>query len=225
VKLTINTDGGNAWLPKPGALVTTASAFFARILDEEVACGSTTGHGTTNTAEYGGLQLALEHLTTILETYPDIDSVGFVLDSQVVTYQMTGRYSCKEPELRKLHDQVVETMEERYPGIDFEFEWIRREGNQEADKLCDLALEGLVKSDIFQPFNEFTSVRVKNVKAKDKPSLGQLWKAGKLKGIVTCRVSVRGDKCVNMCNACGAPWDECGCPPLKEVQKEIRSEA
>jgi ribonuclease HI len=224
MKLIINTDGGNASVSKPGTDVTTASAFVARIDDVIVACGSTTGVGTTNTAEYGGLLLALKHLGLLLdlEEYAGVDDVEFVLDSEVVKKQMTGEYKPREPRLGVLHEKVVGILDQVYPFISFSFRWVRREFNKEADKLCDLALEGRVKDDIFQSLEAFVGGR-RN--AKDKaPSLGQLWKAGKRTGTVTAKVRVvpNGTKSqwLPLCDICGAPWSDCGCPPLGEKPSE-----
>jgi len=99
---------------------------------------ATEGHGkrppdpanTVNVGEYEG---ALAGLTA----YQQAGGRGPLLvqgDSQLVIYQLSGRYGVGKPHLRALHAQV-QAVVAAIPGA-VEFQWVRREHNRAADTLA-----------------------------------------------------------------------------------------
>jgi len=76
---------------------------------------------TNNEAEYNGVILALEHLPA--GTQATIKS-----DSQLVVYQLTGRYRCNYEHLNKKRMIIESLIKDKALGI--KFEWIPREENK-----------------------------------------------------------------------------------------------
>ena len=70
---------------------------------------------------------------------PNID---FFLDSELVTSQLNGAYKVKNENLRNLFFTARNLIEEIKGNV--KFTAIRRESNTEADKMVNLALDGLV---------------------------------------------------------------------------------
>jgi ribonuclease HI len=88
---------------------------------------------TCNVAEYlgiiAGLRLALQHgaKTVIVEG-----------DSKLVIEQVFGKWECRHPHLRALH-QTVRRLVGLFDAVDGR--WIPRERNGDADTLCNHALD------------------------------------------------------------------------------------
>lgn len=91
-----------------------------------------TAQATNNVAEYTGLIRALEWLKTQKKLGP----VVVRGDSDLIIRQVKGEYKVKSALLAPLHRQVQDLLEDL---PDVTFEWIRREGNAEADRLTNLA--------------------------------------------------------------------------------------
>ncbi len=91
------------------------------------------GHATNNTAEYNALILALEKLKQIGARRLRIKS-----DSQLLVFQLNGRYAVKSPSIRKLF-RVYTSLAVHFESIVVEH--IPRELNREADMLANLAID------------------------------------------------------------------------------------
>lgn len=97
---------------------------------------SETGYGiacegegaTSNVAEYTAVIMALEWL---LETHPD-EPAEILSDSQLVVYQITGRYSVRKPELQTLNLRARDLLG-KLPHV--RVTWIPRTQNYDADEL------------------------------------------------------------------------------------------
>lgn len=116
--------GGNKHEPGP-----TQSGGILYLGDEEIQIFTRdAGTGTVNTAEYHGLitllEEALEYKAQNLTVYGD---------SQLVIYQMQGRYKVKNPRLKTLH-RKAKLLAADIPGI-VQYEWIPRSKNTVADRL------------------------------------------------------------------------------------------
>lgn len=124
-------DGGNRGQPGPSACAvvlelenggTRGEAFFL-------------GVGTNNTAEYGGLILALETAREEGVTHLTVRS-----DSKLIVEQVLGNWRVREPSLRPLHQQAQDLARE------FEEVFIKhipREENKRADALCTDLLDSI----------------------------------------------------------------------------------
>lgn len=93
----------------------------------DLGSGVTAG-STNNIAEYAGLIAGLKAAVKL-----DIKTPVTVRgDSQLVIYQMTGKYQVKAAHLKKLHREATELAQQL---SSITFEWIPREENRKADML------------------------------------------------------------------------------------------
>jgi ribonuclease HI len=124
--LIVATDGAARGNPGPagvGAQLTTEDGEVVA----EVAHGI--GEATNNVAEYTAV---IEGLRRAVELGARVVTVRS--DSQLLVNQLTGRYRVKTPHLQPLHRQVRNLV----AGFDrVTFEHVRRELNQEADRLAN----------------------------------------------------------------------------------------
>ncbi len=88
---------------------------------------------TNNEAEYAALCLALE---TLAEEKPR--AIHVYSDSEVVVYQMQGRFQVNSPDLRRWHRRACQ-LARRIPLVTYTH--IPRERNQLADALANEALQ------------------------------------------------------------------------------------
>ena len=97
--LTIHTDGGSRGNPGPAAC---AAVFLNSDREAIYSISRYLGHTTNNEAEYRGVILALEALLEDLDKYTQFSKIEFVLDSELVVFQLTGRYKIKNDNLQQL---------------------------------------------------------------------------------------------------------------------------
>ena len=90
------------------------------------------GQMTNNQAEYRAL---IEGIKTAREWKPD--RLEIYLDSNLVVQQVLGNYKVKEPELRKLHADVMRLL----AGTLYEIKHVAREQNRGADHLANMAID------------------------------------------------------------------------------------
>lgn len=104
-------------------------------------------HTTNNVGEYNGLLLALNFAAEL-----GIEALQIYSDSKLIVYQTRGEWKCKNLDLIPLRDHARDLARIfREVRID----WIPREENKEADKLCREA----VKAHEASPNNPFLAVR------------------------------------------------------------------
>ena len=91
---------------------------------------------TTNIAEYFGLIAALHAVTKIGADYRD--DIKIIGDSQLVIRQMTGEYKVNDDFLKILHMQAQSVAYHNIvlKNLKLTFEWLPREHNEAADRLC-----------------------------------------------------------------------------------------
>jgi ribonuclease HI len=89
---------------------------------------------TNNEAEYAGLVLALETAVSLGAQFVEIR-----LDSEVVVYQMIGRFSVNSPALKRWHQQAC-VLARELPTV--RYTHIPREKNTMADALATEAAAG-----------------------------------------------------------------------------------
>jgi len=88
--------------------------------------------GTNNTAEYDALYLGLK-----LALHHKVDALAVYGDSQLVTNQVTGKFKCEKPELKKRLAAVKQLLSQ-FESVSIE--WIRRNKNERADELSKQGL-------------------------------------------------------------------------------------
>jgi ribonuclease HI len=162
MNLTVYTDGASRGNPgKSGAGVL--------ILDErkqEIASlKEYLGIATNNEAEYKALIIALEYLPALLSdktlsaaanpagsgtqtNISDLSGILFLLDSQLLVFQMNGIYSVKSANILPLYNKAKKLINSIKAGskparipLAIEFRHIPRELNKEADRLANLAID------------------------------------------------------------------------------------
>jgi ribonuclease HI len=129
-RLTVNVDGGARGNPGPAAIGIVVRNGGGEVLDE---VGERIGEATNNVAEYRallrGIELARAHGGTELE---------LIGDSELVVRQVEGRYKVKNAGMKQLHEEVKKSLQ----GFDsWSIRHVRREGNADADRLVNEALD------------------------------------------------------------------------------------
>jgi ribonuclease HI len=132
-RLTINVDGGARGNPGPAAIGVVVRDDDGQVLEE---VGEKIGEATNNVAEYRallrGLELAAEHGGS------DLELVG---DSELVVRQVEGRYKVKNAGMKQLHAEVKRALQD---FDSWSIRHVRREGNADADRLVNEALDGVL---------------------------------------------------------------------------------
>ncbi len=130
--LQVWTDGGARGNPGPagiGVHIVTLGKVMAD-LSEYV------GIKTNNQAEYLALTIGLQWLTAHFD--PSTVALELFTDSELLAYQIQGRYKVKNHDLRLLYDQAKQALEAL---SNHTITPIRREKNQIADRLVNEAID------------------------------------------------------------------------------------
>ena len=129
-RLVVNVDGGSRGNPGPAAIAAVASDGDGQILTERA---ETIGVATNNVAEYRALLLGIR-LAKELEA-EEIELIG---DSKLIVEQVKGNYKVKHEDMIPLHAKAVDELRgfEKWSISD-----VRREHNEEADRLVNEALD------------------------------------------------------------------------------------
>ena len=128
--LIAHIDGGSRGNPGPagyGVVITDRSGKKVATLHEYL------GHQTNNYAEYHGLLAALDY--ALNHGHNALKVVG---DSELLVKQIRGEYKVKSPALQDLYQrarQLISRLEW------FSIQHTLREGNQEADRLANMAMD------------------------------------------------------------------------------------
>jgi ribonuclease HI len=130
VKVVVHVDGGARGNPGPAAAAAVVTTPEGEVLDEASAY---LGRASNNVAEYRGLLLGLERARALGATEVDV-----VNDSELIAYQVTGRYKVKHPDMKPLFLEATAALRE------FE-RWsvrpVKREQNADADALVNQCLD------------------------------------------------------------------------------------
>ena len=135
MELVINTDGGARGNPGPAAV---GVAYRAGDWQENFELYI--GNQTNNFAEYTAVKCALEEWPRLQLAHSlEIDRISFRLDSQLVIFQLQGKYKVKEPTLQRLHAEVTQLLNQL--NIPYQFGYVPRAQNANADRLVNHALD------------------------------------------------------------------------------------
>ncbi len=135
--LQINTDGGSRGNPGPAGIGVYATSEGNEVFTISEKIGET----TNNVAEYTAVIKAVEKIN---KDAIFSNKILFVLDSELIVKQITGKYKVKLPHLQQLKQEFVELVKK---GRDekiinqVSFIHVLREKNKEADKLVNDALD------------------------------------------------------------------------------------
>ena len=130
MKVVVNVDGGARGNPGPAAIGVVVAGSDGAVLDE---VGEAIGVATNNVAEYRALLRGLERARELGAT-----EIEIVNDSELVAYQLTGRYRVKHPAMRPLYAEAMAALR----GFDrWRIRTVPRELNARADALVNAALD------------------------------------------------------------------------------------
>ncbi|HET7339557.1 MAG TPA: ribonuclease HI family protein [Candidatus Dormibacteraeota bacterium] len=136
-RLRLRTDGAARGNPGPaGAGILIEDEFGLRLQARHKWLGSM----TNNQAEYHAL---IEGIKTVRPWKPD--ELEILLDSKLVVEQIKGAYKIKEPELQRLHAEVMRLLD----GLSYEIKHVVREENRGADHLANMAIDAHVPKSKF----------------------------------------------------------------------------
>jgi ribonuclease HI len=126
---------GACW-PNPGGTATFGwvllTPFGARIASGAGVAAQGVG-ATNNVGEYAALEAGLAYLVGC-----DLDPTAVVVrgDSQLVVYQMTGKWACNKPHLAAFISRCRDLLRElRSNSWTARLEWVNRDANAVADAL------------------------------------------------------------------------------------------
>lgn len=133
MKLVIHTDGGSRGNPGPSA----TGVVVDDVSGTHIASLSTyLGITTNNQAEY---KAVIEALTWLASFPTPLESVAFILDSQLVVSQINGLWAVKEAGMRELKS-TVDRLRASLP-YRLTFEHTLRADNKAADALVNQTLD------------------------------------------------------------------------------------
>lgn len=141
MKLAINTDGacrGNPWHSSVGVHVRNAEN--NNVIKKHYRY---IGIRTNNEAEYQGIIDALCIIRSYAEQEGKKIEATITVDSKMCFMQCTKQWKVKHENLQQLYDEVchhTKNINKLY-GSTVEYHRVRRESNQEADKLANIALD------------------------------------------------------------------------------------
>ena len=96
------------------------------------------GVGTSNEAEWMGCCEAMRLIKRVEEKYGKCDTIQVFSDSQVISSQFNGKYNINSEHLRKYYTLAIQLKEAtNFKGY---VKWIKRNFNQEADKMSKIGL-------------------------------------------------------------------------------------
>ena len=123
-------DGGARGNPGPAGYGVRIQSADGTVLDE---LHGALGIATNNVAEYNGLLAALRWAVE-----NNVSRVQIRADSELLVKQMRGEYKVKNPGLQPLYVRARLLVAEL---DDVKFEHVRREFNEEADRLSNLGMD------------------------------------------------------------------------------------
>jgi ribonuclease HI len=126
----VHVDGGARGNPGPAAAAAVVSTPEGEIIDEATVF---LGRASNNVAEYRGLLLGLERARAL-----GADEVEIINDSELIAYQVTGRYKVKHPDMKPLFLEATEALR----AFDrWSLRPVKRAQNEEADALVNQCLD------------------------------------------------------------------------------------
>jgi probable phosphoglycerate mutase len=130
---TAHVDGGARGNPGPAGYGVRITRDDGSIVDLKESIGI----ATNNVAEYNGLLAALQWAVD-----EGVTSLSVKADSELMVKQMLGEYRVKSPGLQPLYDEA-RRLATRIGRV--KFEHVRREQNEDADRLANEAMDEAAK--------------------------------------------------------------------------------
>lgn len=134
---TIYTDGGsrgNPGIAGAGAVIKDASGKTLKEVIEPL------GEATNNFAEYSAVLVALDALRKVVKKAERKSvQIEVKMDSELVRNQLSAQWKLEEETLWPIYMKIHNILIEHFPNV--KFTHVRREQNQEADRLANLAMD------------------------------------------------------------------------------------
>jgi len=130
---TAHVDGGARGNPGPAGYGVRITRDDGSIVDLKESIGI----ATNNVAEYNGLLAALQWAVD-----EGVTSLSVKADSELMVKQMLGEYRVKNPGLQPLYEEA-RRLATRIGRV--KFEHVRREQNEDADRLANEAMDEAAK--------------------------------------------------------------------------------
>ena len=130
MRVVVHVDGGARGNPGPAAAAAVVSAADGEVLDE---ASRYLGRASNNVAEYQGLLLGLERAKALGATEVDV-----VNDSELIAFQVTGRYKVKHPDMKPL---FLEAQAALRAFEAWSLKPVKRAHNKDADALVNQCLD------------------------------------------------------------------------------------
>src|SRR6266545_3795339 len=127
---TAHIDGASRGNPGPAAYAVILRRPGRPAVEEAEAIGTATNNVAEYTALVRALELAAEH---------GVKSLAVFSDSELLVKQMNGEYRVKNADLQDLHREA-QALRKQFDRVTLTH--LRREQNADADRLCNLALDG-----------------------------------------------------------------------------------
>ena len=127
---TAHIDGASRGNPGPAAYAVILKQPGKPTIEE----AETLGTATNNVAEYTALVRALE-----LAAEHGVKALAVFSDSELLVKQMNGEYRVKSPDLQDLYAEA-KGLRAKFDRVTLTH--VRREQNADADRLCNVALDG-----------------------------------------------------------------------------------
>lgn len=131
-KLKIYSDGGARGNPGPSAIGIVIEDASGECIQEHKEF---IGHGTNNVAEYTAVIVALG-----LAQKLGAEEIDYYVDSQLVAYQLSGKYKVKTPHILVLFKRAKEAMS-KFKKVTFTHVPREHEKLQIADRLANEAMD------------------------------------------------------------------------------------
>lgn len=130
MKLTLHVDGGSRGNPGPAAAGAVASNDAGEIIAER---GELIGEATNNVAEYRAVLLGAALAAELGAT-----EIELVNDSELIAYQLSGRYKVKHADMKPLYAEAIAALAQFQS---WSIRCVRREHNEAADLLVNQTLD------------------------------------------------------------------------------------
>ena len=130
--LFVYCDGGARGNPGPAAAAIVVEK-GGKVIHKE---SKYLGRGTNNEAEYSGAILGLEWVS---KNITGTEKITFILDSQLVANQLSGKFKVKKENLRNRY-LTAKTLEKKI-SVGIVYESVSRERNKIADFLVNKELD------------------------------------------------------------------------------------
>ena len=131
-RLLVYCDGGARGNPGPAAAAIVVEK-DGKVIHKE---SKYLGRGTNNEAEYSGAILGLEWVS---KNITGAEKITFILDSQLVANQLSGKFKVKNENLRNRYF-TAKTLEKKI-SVGIIYESVSRERNKIADFLVNKELD------------------------------------------------------------------------------------